>query len=130
MTRWKKEKNHFNYYVTNQRNNPLIYIEAKNTPDAKTENLLKVKGFKFDYNESLYVAPQTNELRLFVYVDLHFMNGSVYNFDSYTKAFLYDQLLRYAKKHLEKWDQKEKSKREKNRFNRAKREIKKFEKDL
>lgn len=47
------------------------------------------------------------------YVDLHFMNGSVYNFDSYTKAFLYDQLLRYAKKHLEKWDQKEKSKREK-----------------
>lgn len=31
------------------------------------------------------------------YVDLHFMNGSIYNFDSYTKAFLYDQLLRYAK---------------------------------
>lgn len=63
------------------------------------------------------------------YVDLHFMNGAVYNFDSYTKSFLYDQLLRYAKKHLEKWDKKEKSKREKNRFNRAKREIKKIEKD-
>lgn len=34
------------------------------------------------------------------YVDLHFMNGSVYNFDSYTKNFLYDQLLRYAKIHF------------------------------
>lgn len=37
------------------------------------------------------------------YVDLHFMNESVYNFDSYTKNFLYDQLLRYAKIHLEKF---------------------------
>ena len=64
------------------------------------------------------------------YVDLHFMNGSIYNFDSYTKSFLYDQLLRYAKNHLEKWDQKEKSKREKNRFNHAKRELEKIEKDL
>lgn len=84
MTRWKKEKNHFNYYVTNQRNNPLIYIEAKNTPDSNTERLLKDKGFKFDYNESLYVAAQTNELRLFVAheldkrfaFDAHFIVGS------------------------------------------------------
>lgn len=51
------------------------------------------------------------------YVDLHFINGSIYNFDSYTKAFLYDQLLRYAKNH-------------KNRFNHAKRELEKIEKDL
>lgn len=84
MTRWKKEKNHFNYYVTNQRNNPLIYIEAKNTPDSNTERLLKDKGFKFDYNECLYVAAQTNELRLFVAheldkkfaFDAHFIVGS------------------------------------------------------
>lgn len=84
MTRWKKLKSHFNYYVTNQRNNPLIYIEVKNTPDSKTENLLKEKGFKFDYNECLYIAPQTNELRLFVAheldkkfaFDAHFIVGS------------------------------------------------------
>lgn len=84
MTRWRKEKNHFNYYVTNQRNNPCIYIEAKNTHDQNTERLLKEKGFKFDYNESLYVAAQTNELRLFVAheldkrfaFDAHFIVGS------------------------------------------------------
>lgn len=42
----------------------------------------------------------------------------------------YISIGRYAKNHLEKWDQKEKSKREKNRFNRAKRELEKIEKDL
>ena len=42
----------------------------------------------------------------------------------------YISIGRYAKKHLVKWDQKEKSKREKNRFNHAKREIEKIEKDL
>jgi hypothetical protein len=64
------------------------------------------------------------------YVDLHFMNGSIYNFDSYTKNYLYVRLFRYAKIHLEKWDQKEKSKREKKRFNHAKRELEQIEKDL
>lgn len=64
------------------------------------------------------------------YVDLHFINGSVYNFDSYTKYFLYDQLLKYAKKHLEKWNQKEKNKQENKRFNHTKRQIEQIEKDL
>lgn len=90
MTRWKKEKNHFNYYVTNQRNNPLIYIEAKNTPDQNTERLLKEKGFKFDYNESLYVAAQTNELRLFVAheLDKKFAFNAHFIIGSFAKKFI------------------------------------------
>lgn len=42
----------------------------------------------------------------------------------------YISIGRYAKIHLEKWDQKEKSKREKNRFNHAKRQLEQIEKDL
>lgn len=105
MTMWKRERNHFNYYVTNERKQPHIYVEALGTPSASTEKVLKDHGFKFDYNK--------REPGLF-------SNGYI----------RYISIGRYAKKHLEKWDQKEKSKREKNRFNHTKREIEKIEKDL
>lgn len=94
MTRWKKEKNHFNYYVTNQRKAPVIYIEPKNTPDAKTEKLLKDKGFSFDYNECLYVAAQTNELRLFVAheLDKKFSYNAHFIIGSFCKRFIDDDI--------------------------------------
>ena len=70
MTMWKRERNHFNYYVTNERKQPHIYVEALGTPSASTENVLKSHGFKFDHNKCMYAAAQTNELRLFVAHDL------------------------------------------------------------
>lgn len=66
MTIWKRERVHFNYYITNERKQPHIYIEALGTPSASTEKLLKEKGFKFDHNKCMYAATQTNALRLFV----------------------------------------------------------------
>lgn len=66
MTIWKRERNHFNYYVTNERKQPHIYVEALGTPSASTEKVLKDHGFKFDHNKCMYAAAQTNDLRLFV----------------------------------------------------------------
>ena len=42
MTIWKRERNHFNYYVTNERKEPHIYVEALGTPSASTEKILRL----------------------------------------------------------------------------------------
>lgn len=63
---WKREKNHFNYYITNERKQPHIYVEALGTPSASTEKVLKSHGFKFDNDKCMFSAVQTNDLRLFV----------------------------------------------------------------
>lgn len=47
MTIWKRERNHFNYYVTNERKQPHIYVEALGTPSASTEKVLKDHCKKF-----------------------------------------------------------------------------------
>lgn len=77
MTIWKRERNHFNYYVTNERKQPHIYIEALGTPSASTEKVLNDHGFKFDHNKCMYAATQTNDLRLFVAHDL----DKLFNYD-------------------------------------------------
>lgn len=77
MTIWKKERVHFNYYVTNERKKPRIYVEALGTPSASTEKVLYDHGFKFDHNKCMYAAIQTNELRLFVAHDL----DKLFNYD-------------------------------------------------
>jgi hypothetical protein len=77
MTIWKRERNHFNYYVTNERKQPHIYVEALGTPSASTEKLLKNNGFKFDHNKCMYAAIQTNDLRLFVAHEL----DKLFNYD-------------------------------------------------
>lgn len=77
MTIWKRERAHFNYYVTNERKKPHIYVEALGTPSASTEKVLKEHGFKFDHNKCMYTATQTNELRLFVAHDL----DKLFNYD-------------------------------------------------
>lgn len=77
MTMWKRERNHFNYYVTNERKQPHIYVEALGTPSASTEKVLKDHGFKFDHNKCMYAAAQTNDLRLFVAHDL----DKLFNYD-------------------------------------------------
>ena len=46
MTMWKRERKHFNYYVTNERKHPHIYVEALGTPSASTEKVLKDHGLK------------------------------------------------------------------------------------
>lgn len=77
MTTWKRERAHFNYYVTNERKQPHIYVEALGTPSASTEKILKYHGFKFDNNKCMYAAAQTNDLRLFVAHDL----DKLFNYD-------------------------------------------------
>lgn len=77
MTIWKRERTHFNYYITNERKQPHIYVEALGTPSASTEKILKGLGFKFDYNKCMYAAAQTNELRLFVAHEL----DKLFNYD-------------------------------------------------
>ena len=77
MTMWKRDRNHFNYYVTNERKQPHIYVEALGTPSASTEKVLKDHGFKFDHNKCMYAAAQTNDLRLFVAHDL----DKLFNYD-------------------------------------------------
>lgn len=77
MTMWKRERTHFNYYVTNERKQPHIYVETLGTPSAYTEKILKDHGFKFDHNKCMYAAAQTNELRLFVAHDL----DKLFNYD-------------------------------------------------
>lgn len=77
MTTWKKERKHFNYYVTNERKQPHIYVEALGTPSASTEKVLKDHGFKFNHDKCMYAAAQTNELRLFVAHEL----DNIFNYD-------------------------------------------------
>lgn len=77
MTIWKREKTHFNYYITNERKQPHIYVEALGTPSASTEKLLKNNGFKFDHNKCMYAAIQTNAIRLFVAHEL----DKLFNYD-------------------------------------------------
>lgn len=77
MTTWKKERKHFNYYVTNERKQPHIYVEALGTPSASTEKVLKAHGFKFDHDKCMFSAVQTNDLRLFVAHDL----DKLFNYD-------------------------------------------------
>lgn len=77
MTIWKREKTHFNYYITNERKQPHIYVEALGAPSASTEKLLKNNGFKFDHNKCMYAAIQTNDLRLFVAHEL----DKLFNYD-------------------------------------------------
>lgn len=77
MTIWKRERAHFNYYITNERKQPHIYVEALGAPSASTEKILKDHGFKFDHNKCMYAAAQTNELRLFVAHDL----DKLFNYD-------------------------------------------------
>lgn len=77
MTTWKRERNHFNYYITNERKQPHLYVEALGTPSASTEKVLKDHGFKFDHNKCMYKAVQTNDLRLFVAHDL----DKLFNYD-------------------------------------------------
>ncbi len=90
MTIWKRERAHFNYYVTNERKQPHIYVEALGTPSVSTEKILKYHGFKFDRDKCMFAAVQTNDLRLFVAHELD-------------KIFSYDIQLFYnaeAKKEL------------------------------
>lgn len=90
MTMWMRERKHFRYYVTNERKQPHIYVEALGTPSTSTEKVLKDHGFKFDHNKCMYAAVQTNDLRLFVAHELD-------------KIFSYDIQLFYnteAKKEL------------------------------
>lgn len=82
MTMWKRERNHFNYYVTNERKQPHIYVEALGTPSASTEKVLKDHGFKFDHNKCMYAAAQTNDLRLFVAHDL----DKLFNYNTTSKT--------------------------------------------
>lgn len=77
MTMWKRERAHFNYYVTNERKQPHIYVKALGTPSASTEKILKDHGFKFDHDKCMFSAVQTNELRLFVAHDL----DKLFNYD-------------------------------------------------
>lgn len=77
MTMWKRERNHFNYYVTNERKKPHIYVEVLGTPSASTEKVLKNHGFKFNHDKCMFSAVQTNELRLFVAHDL----DKLFNYD-------------------------------------------------
>ena len=77
MTTWKRERAHFNYYITNERKQPHIYVEALGTPSASTEKLLKNNSFKFDHNKCMYAAIQTNNLRLFVAHEL----DKLFNYD-------------------------------------------------
>ena len=77
MTIWKRERNHFNYYVTNERKQHHIYVEALGTPNASTEMILNDYGFKFDHNKCMYAAIQTNKLRLFVAHEL----DKLFNYD-------------------------------------------------
>lgn len=77
MTIWKRERAHFNYYITNERKQPHIYVEALGTPSASTEKILNDHGFKFDHNKCMYAADQTNELRLFVAHEL----DKLFNYD-------------------------------------------------
>ena len=77
MTIWKRERTHFNYYITNERKQPHIYVEALGVPNASTEKILKDHGFKFDHNKCMYAAAQTNDLRLFVAHDL----DKLFNYD-------------------------------------------------
>ena len=77
MTIWKRERTHFNYYITNERKQPHIYVEALGTPSASTENILKDHGFKFNHDKCMYTAVQTNELRLFVAHEL----DNIFNYD-------------------------------------------------
>lgn len=77
MTMWMRERKHFRYYVTNERKQPHIYVEALGTPSASTEKILYDHGFKFDHNKCMYVATQTNDLRLFVAHDL----DKLFNYD-------------------------------------------------
>ena len=77
MTIWKRERTHFNYYITNERKQPHIYVETLGTPSASTEKVLKDHGFKFDHNKCMYAAAQTNELRLFVAHEL----DKLFNYD-------------------------------------------------
>ena len=77
MTIWKRERTHFNYYITNERKQPHIYVEALGTPSASTEKILYDHGFKFDHNKCMYAATQTNDLRLFVAHDL----DKLFNYD-------------------------------------------------
>ena len=79
MTMWKRERNHFNYYVTNERKEPHIYVEALGTPNASTEKILHDHGFKFDHNKCMYAATQTNDLRLFVAHDLDKCSIIIFN---------------------------------------------------
>ena len=51
MTIWKRERAHFNYYITNERKKPHIYVEALGTPSASTEKILKVQKCMFSYIE-------------------------------------------------------------------------------
>lgn len=77
MTIWKRERPHFNYYITNERKQPHIYVEALGTASASTEKILHDHGFKFDHNKCMYAAIQTNELRLFVAHEL----DKLFNYD-------------------------------------------------
>lgn len=77
MTIWKRERTHFRYYITNERKQPHIYVEALGTPSASTEKILKNHGFKFDHDKCMYAAIQTNDLRLFVAHDL----DKLFNYD-------------------------------------------------
>ncbi len=77
MTIWKRERAHFNYYITNERKQPHIYVEALGTPSASTEKILKDHGFKFNHDKCMYAAAQTNELRLFVAHEL----DNIFNYD-------------------------------------------------
>lgn len=66
MTTWKKERIHYNYYITNERKEPHIYIELFGKPSSKTERLIQSYGFKFNNQKSLYEALQTNKNRMFL----------------------------------------------------------------
>lgn len=61
MTTWKRERTHFNYYITNERKQPHIYIEALGTPSASTEKVLKDHGFKFDHKEQQKINKMLEE---------------------------------------------------------------------
>ena len=53
MTMWKRERKHFRYYVTNERKQPHIYVEALGTPSASTEKVLKDHGFILQCKNSI-----------------------------------------------------------------------------
>ena len=63
MTMWKRERKHFRYYVTNERKQPHIYVEALGTPSASTEEQQKINKMLEEFTKAYKEASESFDFK-------------------------------------------------------------------
>lgn len=98
MTMWKRERNHFNYYVTNERKQPHIYTEAKK--ELYTPDIQEIKDICYHFkiykcyidilNKDLFKICKPGSKSLLATYNTSFKTIDIFNRNKLIESYVYN----------------------------------------